>query len=175
MGTARVCCRIRAATRSSATSLADLLPNTGLNAQSVVAAGPDQENCDINMPRRRFFIEAWRIVDIAGEGASLRYHSKRNLETQTRASSCWPANRHRRTGQSIGRMPIRVHGPQSDGRRPIAAGAKQPEPLILRARPGECIVVVLTNMLGSKPEFELDHGGNGPWTPNGIRGPGAGT
>ncbi|SHF59209.1 hypothetical protein SAMN05444339_108134 [Loktanella atrilutea] len=115
-----------------------------------------QDNCAPNLPRRIFHVEAWRMNELAGAGLS--YHRARDI-----------TDRNARIFVLAG---VETQGPTPEGGTPpalvteiardasdlsqIRSGAKAPEPLILRARAGECIEVELTNMLGLQPEDVTD-------------------
>ncbi|WP_414475999.1 multicopper oxidase domain-containing protein [Microvirga sp. M2] len=112
-----------------------------------------QSNCDATLPRRFFQVEAWRLRDIASNG-SLRYHERRNIHDPgaiiyvlASESLQQPAigNAPRPPAQTV------LTRNQSDLVL-LKSGAKTPEPLILRARAGECIELELTNMLGADKE-----------------------
>jgi hypothetical protein len=117
---------------------------------------PNQTACEADLTRRAFTVEAWRLKDLSG-GGSLRYHDKRKIEDPN-------AVIYLNAGETL-------QGPAVNGSRPnaevviareqsdvalVAAGAKAPEPLILRVRAGECIEVELWNRLGAAREDLTD-------------------
>ncbi len=125
--------------------------------------GPDglvnavMDNCAASVPRRSFKVEAWRISDLMTNGA-LRYHAKRNLADPLATIYVLTGETTEGAAPEGGSRPpaeVQLTREESDVTL-IAAGEKTPEPLILRARAGECIEVELTNRLGATPEDLTD-------------------
>jgi FtsP/CotA-like multicopper oxidase with cupredoxin domain len=134
----------------------DPLAKLPTNAGTDELVNAFQDNCSPKLPRRIFHVEAWRLAELAGSGLS--YHDKRKIEDPN-------ARLYVLAG-------VETQGPTPEGGTPpvpvtevaraasdlalIQSGAKAPEPLILRARAGECVEVELTNMLGLQPEDVSD-------------------
>lgn len=124
------------------------------NAETDVLVRPGQNACDASVPTRTFEVEAWRIGDLIA-GGKLRYHGSRDLSDPNARIFVLAGERLREAGAVdddtlIGR-------PDADVTL-VKDGLKAPEPLILRARAGECVQVELTNMLEARPEDVTDPG-----------------
>lgn len=119
----------------------------------------DQSTCSPSVPRRTFKVEAWRMKDLLA-GGKLRYHEKRDIADPNARIFVLAGMTTQKAKPATGSRPaevVRLKRAQSDAAL-IAGGKKQPEPLILRARAGECIEVELTNRLGAVPEDLTDPG-----------------
>ncbi len=140
-------------------SLASLPTSLGRDALVNVATG----SCAAEVPRRSFDVEAWRVADLVPDGV-LGYHAKRRLEDPNAVIFVL-------TGEALQDAAAPGEGrpdavdlllrENSDVVK-IAAGAKDPEPLILRARAGECIDLDLTNRVGAAPE-DIGQPANWSW------------
>lgn len=133
--------------KDTSVTLASLPTNTVHEKRNPVFA----HTCDATLPWRTFQIEAWRIGDLVNK--ELNYHSKRKIGDPN-ATIFVVASEKTRVPHDGKEMDILTRA-QSDIHR-IERGTKMPEPLILRARAGECIEVELTNKLGAKPEDLFD-------------------
>ncbi|MEZ5933512.1 MAG: multicopper oxidase domain-containing protein [Alphaproteobacteria bacterium] len=94
--------------------------------------------CNAATPKRHFEVEAWRLGDLNGR-KGLAYHARRGLDD-----------------------PNATIYVLADEVGLIRSGHKAPEPLVLRARAGECIEVLLTNRLDAAPE-DLRDPANWSW------------
>ncbi len=122
-----------------------------------------QNACSPLLPRRSFKVEAWRIGNLKS-GAALSYHAKRQLDDPNAMLFVLTGETTRKATPKDGAAPDAVELLSRDNSDVtlIAAGEKEPEPLILRARAGECIEVELTNMFGAEPE-DLSNPMNWSW------------
>ena len=112
-----------------------------------------QDNCQPSLPRRSFKVEAWHIGNLKPGGA-LGYHAKRKLDDPN-AMLFVLTGETTRDATPDGAVPpdaVELLTRDNSDVKLIASGEKEPEPLILRARAGECIEIELTNMLGAEPE-----------------------
>ena len=130
-------------------SLAPLPTNPGPDG----LVGAVMDNCAASIPRRTFKVEAWRMRDLMPDGA-LKYHAKRNLTDPSATIYVLTGETSEGAADASGIRPAAVQhlSRQMSDVTLIAAGEKTPEPLILRARAGECIELELTNRLGAEPE-----------------------
>jgi hypothetical protein len=112
-----------------------------------------QTTCDPSLPVRFFNVEAWRAADLLPERA-LTYHGKRKIADPNAVIYVSAGERIRDAVGVDGVLPsveVLVTRDASDLAL-LRSGAKEPEPLILRARAGECIEVELVNNLGAIAE-----------------------
>jgi manganese oxidase len=140
--------------------LAPLPGNTAPDAQ----IGAFQSVCAATIPERNFQVEAWRVGDLIDDGA-LVYHNKRKIDDPNARIYVLVGERTREPVGSDGARPdyVDVLTREQSDLTLIRAGTKHPEPLILRARAGECLSVELTNLLGAAPEDVTDPA-NWSWT-----------
>ncbi len=119
-----------------------------------------QDTCGPNVPRRAFRVEAWRLADLVPGGA-LRYHAGRGLADPNAVIFVKMTESLQAATPEGGSRPPLVwllnpdESSATDRTDALAAlrdGLKEPEPLMLRARAGECIAVELVNRLGDAPE-----------------------
>jgi manganese oxidase len=122
------------------------------NAATDVLIRPNLSTCDPTVPTRSFKVEAWRIGNLIA-GGRLHYHDKRDLADPNARIFVVAEERVREAGAVSD--DLLVGRPDADVTL-IASGAKAPEPLILRARAGECVEVELTNMLEARTEDVTD-------------------
>jgi manganese oxidase len=139
------------------------LPKLPNNTELDLRINADQSKCKPSLPKRSFKVEAWRIRELNG-GAWLNYHNKRKIDDPN-AVIFVSAGEY-----TVGATPkggvtppdVEVVARKDSDLALIKSGAKSPEPLILRARAGECIEVELANRLGSKKE-DLTNPVNWSW------------
>ena len=127
-----------------------------------------QDTCSATVPRRTFGVEAWRSADLGG---ALTYHDERGLADPNAVIFVAVTESLEDSAPPGGIRPPRVwlHNPseptapnRTDAVAALRDGLKDPEPLILRARAGECIQLELSNRIDATPE-DLNDPANWSW------------
>ncbi len=139
------------------------LPRLPNNTDVDQLVNVNQTSCQPSLPRRSFKVEAWRNRDLPFK-AKLDYHNKRNIYDQNAIIYVSAGETYTPATPEGGTTPAKeeIVSLANSDLALVKAGEKSPEPLILRARAGECIEVELTNMLGSIKE-DLTNPANWSW------------
>ncbi|MDN5926205.1 MAG: multicopper oxidase domain-containing protein [Hyphomicrobiales bacterium] len=147
---------------SAADAVSGLAP-LPTNAAAETTTRPNQSVCEAELPRRHFVVEAWRLADLMANGG-LSYHARRKIEDPN--AIVYLASKEELQQPAVnGSRPapqVLVGHDVSDAAL-VAAGRKSPEPLILRARAGECIEVELWNRMKAERE-DISDPLNWSWT-----------